>query len=36
MLDVARQENPNGIDVYFETVGGAVFDAVLKLIRSLG
>ena len=36
-LDFARQVDkacPNGIDIYFESVGGKVFDAVLPLLNT--
>ncbi|MCL4143076.1 UNVERIFIED_CONTAM: hypothetical protein GTU68_036913 [Idotea baltica] len=32
--DALKQTCPNGIDVYFENVGGAVFDAVLPLLNT--
>jgi NADPH-dependent curcumin reductase len=33
MPELLRQACPRGIDVYFENVGGAVFDAVLPLLN---
>ncbi|MDU0111881.1 NADP-dependent oxidoreductase [Psychrosphaera aquimarina] len=32
--EALKQACPNGIDVYFENVGGAVFDAVLPLLNT--
>jgi NADPH-dependent curcumin reductase len=29
-----KEASPNGIDIYFESVGGAVFDAVLPLLNN--
>ena len=31
--ETLRRECPNGIDIYFENVGGAVLDAVLRLLN---
>jgi NADPH-dependent curcumin reductase len=33
VLESLQQHCPNGIDVYFENVGGEIFDAVLSLIN---
>jgi hypothetical protein len=32
-VDLLRSATPDGIDIYFENVGGAVFDAVLPRLR---
>jgi NADPH-dependent curcumin reductase CurA len=34
LAETLKQACPNGIDVYFENVGGAVFDAVLPLLNT--
>lgn len=36
LVDELARACPNGIDVYFENVGGAVFDAVLPLMNNFG
>lgn len=36
LADELAHACPNGIDIYFENVGGAVFDAVLPLMNPFG
>jgi NADPH-dependent curcumin reductase CurA len=36
LADTLKQHCPQGIDVYFESVGGKVFDAVLPLMNTKG